>query len=88
MGLGENKTCIITNDDIPKGHLMVIKHIINDNGGIANASDFTMYVNGNNPIPYSFQGSENGTNVTIYEGYYSVSTSEYPDFRTQDLFSH
>lgn len=42
--MGENKTCIITNDDIPKGCLIVIKNVINDNSGTANAFDFTMYV--------------------------------------------
>jgi hypothetical protein len=78
--LGENKTCIITNDDIPKGHLIVIKHVINDNSGTANAFDFTMYVNGNYPTPGSFQGSENGTNVTIYGGYYSVWESSRSDY--------
>ncbi|TAN37998.1 MAG: hypothetical protein EPN24_06005 [Candidatus Methanoperedens sp.] len=85
--LGENKTCIITNNDIPKGHLMVIKHVINDNSGTANASDFTMIVNGNNPSPSSFQGSEMGTNVTIYEGYYNVweySRSDYSQSYSTD----
>lgn len=70
--LGENKTCTITNDDIPKAQLLVIKEVINNDGGTASSSEFTMFVNGNNPSPSTFQGSEMGTNVTIYEGYYDV----------------
>ncbi len=68
---GETRTCTITNDDIPKAHLIVKKHVINDNGGTANASDFTMYVSGNN-LWQSFPGSEDGVNITMYEGSYSV----------------
>jgi len=44
--------------------LVVYVHVINDDGGIANASDFTFYVLGDNPSPSSFPGSETGT-----EGY-------------------
>jgi len=36
---GESKTCTVTNNDQP-GKLIVIKHVINDNGGTAVASDF------------------------------------------------
>lgn len=38
-----------------------------------NASDVHIVVNGNNPLPSEFQGSETGTNVTIEEGDYSVT---------------
>ncbi len=80
INLGENKTCTITNDDRPKAHLIVIKHVINDNGGTASASDFTMSVCCNSPLPSSFSGSENGTNVTMYEGWYSVGENWNPDY--------
>ncbi len=53
-------------------HLKVIKHVINDNGGTASASDFTMYVYGNNPLLWSFPGSETGTDVKIGQGGYGV----------------
>lgn len=69
---GEEKTCTITNDDIPKGHLIVTKQVINDDGGTLAASDFYVYIYGNNPNPSSFQGSESGTEVTINEGYYEI----------------
>ena len=72
INLGEKKTCTITNDDKPKAQLIIKKHVINDNDGTANASDFTMYVWGDYPSPSSFPGSETGTSVTLYEGYYSV----------------
>lgn len=68
---GETKTCTVTNDDI-QPQLIVIKHVINDNGGTADADDFTMNVTGNNVNPASFPGSETGTNVALDAGAYSV----------------
>src|SRR6185312_3478943 len=54
IALGETKTCTITNDDIgPK--LIVIKHVINDDGGTKSADDFTMTVTGGTPA--SFPGA-------------------------------
>jgi hypothetical protein len=80
INLGENKTCTITNDDLPKAQLVVIKHVINNDGGTASSSDFTMVVDGNYPLPSAFQGSESGTNVTIYEGDYYVWEYGRPDY--------
>ncbi|NJD03007.1 MAG: hypothetical protein FIA99_10535, partial [Ruminiclostridium sp.] len=65
----EAKTCVITNDDIAP-HLKVIKHVINDNGGTANATNFSMSIYGNNPSLWSFSGSETGTDIKIGQGYY------------------
>src|SRR5262249_32803935 len=75
IALGQTKTCTITNDDIqPK--LIVIKHVINDNGGTASAGDFTMSVTGTNANPASFGGAESpGTTVNLDAGTYSVSES-------------
>lgn len=42
---GQNVTCTITNDDDP-GQLKVTKDVVNNYGGTAHASDFTMFVNG------------------------------------------
>ncbi|EKD99541.1 MAG: hypothetical protein ACD_22C00235G0001, partial [uncultured bacterium] len=74
---GQTITCNITNQDIP-AHLIVIKHVINDNGGTATASNFTMTINtvtaqGGN----SFPGSESpGVNKTLTSvGSYSVTES-------------
>ncbi len=67
---GEIKTCTITNNDKPKAQITVIKKVINDNGGTAIPSDFTLYVSSDKW--QSFPGSGTGTNVTVYEGYYYV----------------
>ncbi len=73
VALGESATCTITNNDnAPR--LIVIKHVINDNGGTAVAADFTMNVTGSSPSPASFPGVESpGTNVTINAGAYNVT---------------
>jgi Prealbumin-like fold domain len=70
---GQTKTCTITNDDIqPK--LIVIKHVINDNGGTATAASFTMTVTGSSPSPASFPGAESpGMTVMLNAGVYGVS---------------
>jgi hypothetical protein len=57
--------------------LIVIKHVINDNGGNNVASDFTMNVTGTSPTPASFPGAEApGTTVTLGAGSYSVEESD------------
>src|SRR5439155_149102 len=68
---GETKTCTVTNDD-QAATLIVIKHVVNDNGGTALASDFTLNVSASNPSPGSFPGAEGGTNVALDAGSYSV----------------
>ena len=72
IAIGQTKTCTVTNDDIaPK--LIVIKHVINDSGGTASASDFTMTVDDPGTNPADFPGAESpGTNVTVDPGSYSV----------------
>jgi Prealbumin-like fold domain len=72
IGNGETKTCTVTNDDQP-GHLIVTKHVINDNGGSKVASNFTLDSGGTNDSPSNFAGSESGTNVTLDAGSYSVT---------------
>lgn len=90
---GQTKTCTITNDDIAPVEsspvLTVIKHVINDNGGTENASDFTILVNTESEdktyVPM-FPGSEEGTNITLGAGeYYNVA--EYPDEGYASTFS-
>jgi streptogramin lyase len=54
--------------------LVVIKHVINDSGGSASASDFTMTVDNPGANPASFPGAESpGTEVILDPGAYSVS---------------
>ncbi|MGE5073407.1 MAG: hypothetical protein ACM3MF_08265, partial [Anaerolineae bacterium] len=52
--------------------LIVIKHVINNNGGSKAAGDFTMQVTGTNVNPASFAGSEAGISVALDAGTYSV----------------
>jgi hypothetical protein len=42
---GETKTCTVTNDDRP-AHLIVIKHVVNNDGGIATADQFALTIEG------------------------------------------
>jgi Prealbumin-like fold domain len=75
VAIGETKTCTVTNDDIAP-QLIVIKHVINDNGGTATASSFTMSVDDPGTNPPSFPGAESpGTTVTVDPGSYSVGES-------------
>lgn len=75
LNAGDTKFCTITNNDIAPT-LTVIKHVINDNGGSLQASDFTMYINGviaegGNEFP----GSETGTVKTVTPGAFYIDES-------------
>ncbi len=75
IAIGETKTCTITNDDIAP-QLTVIKHVINDDGGTAVASDWTMDVTGTAVSSTGFPGQEApGVTVTLNAGAYSVDES-------------
>ena len=54
-------------------HVIVKVQVDNNHGGDKQAADFTMHVNGNDPSPSTFKGSESGTDVTIGEGPYNVT---------------
>jgi cysteine-rich repeat protein len=69
---GGSATCTITNNDLA-AELVVIKNVVNDNGGTADAGDFTMNVTGTNASPASSPGAgAPGTTVTLDAGAYSV----------------
>ena len=74
LGPGQSASCSITNDD-EQATLTVIKHVVNDNGGSRQASDFTISVAGVSPSPASFPGSEAGTIVVLAAGAYNVTES-------------
>jgi len=76
---GETRSCTITNDDIP-GKIIVIKNVINDNGGNKTPSNFTINVSGGGPSPASFPGSSAGTNVTINASSYNVTETLLPGY--------
>ena len=82
---GDTVRCTITNTYnqiipgiLPK--LIVTKQVINEGGGEAEPSDFTITVDGNNPTPSSFDGSSSGTSVTLNPGSYSVSENSLPEY--------
>lgn len=74
LGLGDNVTCTITNDD-NTARLTVIKNVVNNNGGDYEADDFTMGVTGTNVSDTEFPGNESGTTITLNAGSYSVGES-------------
>ncbi len=73
---GEHKGCFTATVQT----LIVQKHVVNDNGGSAVASNFTMNVSGNSPDQASFAGSESGTNVHLGTGGYSVDEGSLPGY--------
>jgi len=70
---GETVTCTFTNTK--KAKLTVTKHVVNDNGGDAVASEFTMIVT-DNLGGLEFPGDEEGTTITVEPGEYSVTETE------------
>ena len=63
-------------------HLVVVNHV-NNTGCYAEClspNNYTISVLGNSPIPKIFKGSEAGTNVTLGQGNYNVTTSEVSTF--------
>ena len=71
----ETTTCTF-NDTAQGGTLIVIKHVINDNGGSATAAEFTLDSGGANDTPDDFAGAESpGTSVTLDAGSYNVTES-------------
>jgi uncharacterized repeat protein (TIGR01451 family) len=82
IGPGETKTCTITNDDLP-AHLIVVQQVINDDGGQAAATDFTLSVQGDSPSLERLAGAEApGTDVTLHAGPYAVSVDVTLGYRT------
>ena len=75
---GESVTCTVTNTKDTT--LTVIKHVVNDNGGTAVASNFQLNVTGTNVSNSSFSGDENGTTITLDPGIYSVDESAYTGY--------
>src|SRR5256886_2468877 len=57
---------------VAQPRLVVMKHVINNDGGTRAAADFTITVTGGSPAPATFAGSEAGTVVTLNAGAYSV----------------
>jgi len=75
IAAGETKTCAITSDD-QAATLIVVKAVVNDNGGSGMPADWTVIVTGMNPSPAVFAGAPApGTAVTLDPGTYSVAAT-------------
>lgn len=70
--------CTYTNLKLPT--LTVIKTVVNDNGGTLEADAFTMNVDGTEVSDPSFDGSEQGTTVTLTPGTYEVTETEHSGY--------
>ncbi len=76
LGLGDSATCDVTNDDDP-ATLTLTKHVINDDGGTAVDTDWTLTATG----PQTISGSEGDasiTNAAVDAGTYTLSESGGP----------
>jgi hypothetical protein len=78
---GEQRVCIVTNDDAA-AKLIVVKHVVNDHGGIKSAGDFTLAIHGVIAVGgNSFAGSESGVTKTLSSvGAYSVTETAVPGY--------
>lgn len=81
---GQEKVCLLTNDDIP-ATLTVVKQVINDHGGTKSSADFTVTINGVTAIGgNSFAGSALGVTRTLSSvGAYSVTEAAVPGYALQ-----
>lgn len=67
----------------PDATIMVIKHVINDNGGTEDADDFTMHIWDAAMFDVTgspFDGDESGTTVDVSAGDYTVGEDANPDY--------
>lgn len=73
---GQTKTCTVTNNDLP-GNITLIKSVINDNGGTANPTSFTLRIDGgvvpNNTSVAVTANSAHSINEDAKAGYSFVS---------------
>jgi uncharacterized repeat protein (TIGR01451 family) len=79
----ESTEILGTSGTEPSSHLIVVDHVVNDNGGKSAAGDFALAVKGDSPSPAQFSGAENpGTDVTLVPGGYEVSQETAPGYVT------
>jgi hypothetical protein len=85
INLGEARTCVITNTDIPPA-LILVNQVVNDNGGTATTTDWTLSASGLTPISGAgFVTSETTNNFTA--GTYTLSESGGPSGYTSSSWS-
>jgi hypothetical protein len=78
VGSNGSATITITNKQ-NYSHLIVIKHVINDDFGSATANQFTMSVTGSHLSLTAFNGAESpGVDVTLWSGSYGANETAGP----------
>ncbi|WP_460725946.1 galactose oxidase-like domain-containing protein [Lysobacter rhizosphaerae] len=81
LGVGDSATCTITNSDHtpppPNATLTVIKVVVNDDGGIKTASDFSFSINGTAPVAFEADGDNN---VSVAAGIYTITEPPSPGY--------
>jgi hypothetical protein len=75
LDLGQDATCTLTNDDIEPG-LTLVKEVINDNGGTAQPSAWTLTADG--PSGFSGTGPSVSNGANFQAGTYDLSESGGP----------
>jgi uncharacterized repeat protein (TIGR01451 family)/LPXTG-motif cell wall-anchored protein/fimbrial isopeptide formation D2 family protein len=71
IAAGEAVTCAITNDDQP-AHLTLVKDVVNDDGGTAIDTDFTLTASGPTPISGA-EGDAAVTDAEVSAGTYTIA---------------
>ncbi|MDR7100750.1 hypothetical protein J2X04_003131 [Lysobacter niabensis] len=81
LGVGDSATCTITNSDHtpppPNATLTVIKLVVNDDGGIKTASNFSFSINGTAPVAFEGDGDNN---VSVAAGIYTITEPPSPGY--------
>ncbi|MBO3088857.1 DUF7927 domain-containing protein [Cellulomonas dongxiuzhuiae] len=76
IDVGQTVTCTIVNDDQP-GTLTLVKEVVNDQGGTAEATDWTLTADGPTPLSGT-SGSTQVTGVDVDAGDYVLSEADGP----------
>ncbi len=74
---GASAVCTITNNDKPRGHLTLVKKVVNDNGGRAHPTDWTLSARGPSRIS-GVTGSSAVTKALVISGWYTLGESGGP----------
>lgn len=77
IGVGESRTCTVTNNDLPPevGSLTVVKVVVNDNNGTKQVSDFPLF-RSTDSVPLSVTS---GVANIVGPGSYTVSETNDPE---------
>ena len=77
VGLGQDVTCTVLNDDLP-ATISLVKEVVNDGGGTAGATDWTLTADGPTAGVSGPTGSADVTGVAVSAGVYALSEAGGP----------